>query len=291
MDSNINFNTIMHGSTFPAKNSSVLDKYLTLKNKEKHQKKDDLIFPNLPPGTLKLSRRRVHKQNIIKDNRIKKDGIKLNNQSTGLLFLNENNNDETKANVVDYDDNHDTNNAPVEMKYSWQDLANWIPPSEKKKINEGRQNFYINDKQKDIECKIKYSWQIVGLSSQTSNTFIAQNNLTDDSNNYNCCIKYSWQIIGTGTQASLHDINTKKLQDDYWNGKILMPNQCKYIPNIFNNNRKNVGNLGGYNKNKNCILYCEITQTTADKCFQTDLTDCRVKYSWQNLTKSYLHSS
>ncbi|KAK0092738.1 hypothetical protein PV326_000703 [Microctonus aethiopoides] len=267
----------MHGATFPATNSSVLDKYLTFKNKEKNQKKNDLIFPNLPPGTLKLSRRRVHKQNIIKDNRMKKNDIKLNNQSTGLLFLNKNNNDETKANVVDYNDNCDTNNAPVEMKYSWQDLAHWIPPSEKKKIDEGRQNFYINDKQKDIECKIKYSWQIVGLSSQTSNTFIAENNLTDDSNNYNCCIKYSWQIIGTGTQASLHDINTEKLQDDYWNGKILIPNQCKYIPNIFDNNRKNVGNLSGYNKNKNCILYCEITQTTADKCFQTELTDCRMQ--------------
>ena len=58
-------------------------------------------------------------------------------------------------------------------------------------------------------CRIKYSWQVIGIGSQTSktllNNLVEENNLHDGESVYNCSVKYSWQIIGIATQTSQKD--------------------------------------------------------------------------------------
>ncbi|XP_076478814.1 uncharacterized protein LOC117165091 [Bombus vancouverensis nearcticus] len=63
-------------------------------------------------------------------------------------------------------------------------------------------------------CKIKYSWQVIGTSSQTSQTLldnlVKESNLLDDESVYKCSVKYSWQIIGIATQTSQRDFTVSE---------------------------------------------------------------------------------
>lgn len=63
-------------------------------------------------------------------------------------------------------------------------------------------------------CRIKYSWQVIGTSSQTSqtllNNLVNENKYFDDDSDYNCSIKYSWQIIGIATQTSRKDFTASE---------------------------------------------------------------------------------
>ncbi|XP_076756838.1 uncharacterized protein LOC143426959 [Xylocopa sonorina] len=59
-------------------------------------------------------------------------------------------------------------------------------------------------------CGIKYSWQVIGTSSQTSRTLleslIKEKSIHDDESRFDCSVKYSWQIIGIATQTSRRDL-------------------------------------------------------------------------------------
>lgn len=63
-------------------------------------------------------------------------------------------------------------------------------------------------------CKIKYSWQVIGTSSQTSQTLldnlVKESNLLDDESVCKCSVKYSWQIIGIATQTSQRDFTVSE---------------------------------------------------------------------------------
>lgn len=63
-------------------------------------------------------------------------------------------------------------------------------------------------------CKIKYSWQVIGTGSQTSQTLldnlVKESNLLDDESVCKCSVKYSWQIIGIATQTSQRDFTVSE---------------------------------------------------------------------------------
>ncbi|XP_015184868.1 PREDICTED: uncharacterized protein LOC107070844 [Polistes dominula] len=144
----------------------------------------------------------------------------------------------------------------------------------------------------DYDCKIKYSWQIIGTSSQTSKVLldnILEENQRQFSNN-KCEVKYSWQIIGTGTQVALENNNDA----DYWNGVIFSPNIHRYENTVvIDENNKNTYNYNGLCEKQACrkkclILNNQYTQTLAEKNIQTDVIDSKAKYSWENLILQHL---
>lgn len=173
----------------------------------------------------------------------------------------------------------------VDKKYSWE-IDNWIPPSQRKKFNNTR-DIKIAERN---ACRIKYSWQVIGMGTQTSYTLLQDllNNMEDKSA-YKMCIKYSWQIIGISTQVSLHDYN----DSDYWSGILLTPSK-NYNEAKINNNATDHAKLHDYTKypkgklKKYLILNNQQTQTFAEKEIQADPCDCYAKYSWQDLIKQYL---
>lgn len=179
------------------------------------------------------------------------------------------------------------------MKYSWE-TDDWMPPSQRKE-HDNTYEIKVAERngKSPYDCKIKYSWQVIGTSTQTSYSLLQDllNNTSMEGNKSAlnmCSIKYSWQIIGISTQASLHDYN----DPDYWNGMLLTPNK--------NYNENEAGNETDHAKlqdharhpegrlKKYLILNNQQTQTFAEKEVQADATDCYAKYSWHNLIKQYL---
>ncbi|XP_014606220.1 PREDICTED: putative uncharacterized protein DDB_G0282499 [Polistes canadensis] len=147
----------------------------------------------------------------------------------------------------------------------------------------------------EYDCKIKYSWQIIGTSSQTSKVLLDnileenQSPFSNNNNNNKCEIKYSWQIIGTGTQVALENNNDA----DYWSGVIFSPNIHRYENTVIDENNKKTYNYNGLCEKQACrkkclILNNQYTQTLAEKKIQTDVLDCKAKYSWQNLVSQHL---
>lgn len=176
------------------------------------------------------------------------------------------------------------NHNECKTKYSWEDLENWIPPSQKKNLamNEKKSEISLElSEDRNLACRVKYSWQIIGTAVQTSED-LTKNLVTkenEDNENYPCAPKYSWQIIGTGTQVSFRESarDPSKYESDYWDGKIL-----KGRTESKNVNKK-------MRVSPKCkIFYNQQSQTTSDKVLQADTSDCEAKYSWQNLTKPYL---
>ncbi|XP_036150996.1 uncharacterized protein LOC105834845 [Monomorium pharaonis] len=180
-----------------------------------------------------------------------------------------------------------------DIKYSWE-MNNWMPLPQRKETNACEIKIAERNARGPYDCKIKYSWQVIGISTQTSHTLL-QNLLSsvsteDNKSAYKMCIKYSWQIIGISTQASLHDYNDL----DYWNGMLLTPSKnC-------NENEVEIGNAKTYVKPQDYAIYPEKrlkrylilnnqqTQTFAEKEVQADPNDFYAKYSWHNLIKQYL---
>lgn len=185
-----------------------------------------------------------------------------------------------------------------DIKYSWE-ADSWMPFSQRKKqYNNERKVRNIGwYGRKAYDCKIKYSWQVIGTSTQTSYSLL-QDLLDDIDTEGNksaykmCNIKYSWQIIGISTQASLHNYNDQ----DYWNGMLLTPNKNYKENNIrIDNEKANCTKLQDHSANysdkrlkRYLILNNQQTQTFAEKEVQADTSDYCAKYSWHNLIKQYL---
>ncbi|XP_047346510.1 uncharacterized protein LOC124947856 [Vespa velutina] len=191
------------------------------------------------------------------------------------------------------------NNQRYDIKCSFEDI-NCIGMPEKRswliKTSEAKENKRCMED--GCDCKIKYSWQIIGTSSQTSKVLL-HNDLeenqsqfsdhNDKSSTYKCEIKYSWQIVGTGTQVALQNIN----DTDYWTGVIFSPNIHRNRKSFIDGEKKKTCNdidwceLQGWKK-KCIILNNQCIQTLAEKKTQTDILDCNVKYSWQDLILRHL---
>lgn len=185
-----------------------------------------------------------------------------------------------------------------DIKYSWE-ADNWMLSSQRRKqYNNEReiQNIGWYDR-KPYDCKIKYSWQVIGTSTQTSHSLLQDllNDIDIENNKsaYKMCnIKYSWQIIGISTQASLHNYNDQ----DYWNGMLLTPNKNYNENNIRIDNKKTdctklqdyLVNYSDKRLKRYLILNNQQTQTFAEKEIQADTSDYYAKYSWHNLIKQYL---
>lgn len=199
-----------------------------------------------------------------------------------------------KQNVLE---SHQKSNAskPVRnTKYSWETLDGWTPSPRRREYDHLRGQRYLEMCHgKPYDCRIKYSWQVIGTGTQTSYSLLQDllNNTEDRESQYKLCsIKYSWQIIGTGTQASLHDCD----DPDYWRGILLTPNKnYKSGSQIADDERD--GQLRNRAKcperrMKRClILNNQQTQTFAERDVQADVNDYYyAKYSWHNLIKRCL---
>ncbi|KYN13070.1 Cytokine receptor-like factor 3 [Trachymyrmex cornetzi] len=79
------------------------------------------------------------------------------------------------------------------------------------KSNKGDEDKIISD--------IKYSWEMKDWMSPSQRK--KYDNAHNKSSYKRCSIKYSWQIIGISTQASLQDCN----DSDYWSGILLTPSK------------------------------------------------------------------
>ncbi|XP_017875415.1 uncharacterized protein LOC108622212 [Ceratina calcarata] len=79
------------------------------------------------------------------------------------------------------------------------------------KMNQSR---YQDSKTDYYPVRVKYSWQVLGTSAQTSRTLleslIKENEPLEDETVHNCSVKYSWQIIGIATQTSRRDLAASK---------------------------------------------------------------------------------
>lgn len=178
----------------------------------------------------------------------------------------------------------------VGEKYSWE-IDNWVSSSQRKKFYNARDiKIAERNGRSPYSCRIKYSWQVIGMGTQTSYTLLQDLlNNTEEKSAYKMCIKYSWQIIGISTQASLHDYN----DSDYWSGVLLTPNK-NYNEAEIGNNATDHAKLHDYMRypegklKKYLILNNQQTQTFAEKEIQADPCDCYAKYSWQDLIKQYL---
>ena len=182
---------------------------------------------------------------------------------------------ESNKTSIKFKDNK--NKLDCQIKYSWQDIKNWMSPQEKE---------IIKLENKHYDCKKTYSWQILGTSTQTSEQLLQNIDENYDNEKYQCKVKYSWQIVGKSTQASINDYeNYSNVNEDYWRGVILSPRKNHHKRNEIEA-PKEFSKPG----NKILILYCQGTQTLSDKKTQTDLTDCRVTYSWENLINQHLNT-
>lgn len=178
-----------------------------------------------------------------------------------------------------------------DIKYS-REVDNWMPSSsynQNKEYNNEREvkNMVCYGK-KSYDCKIKYSWQVIGTGTQTSCSLLQDlsNNHEDNKSAYKMCrVKYSWQIIGISTQASLDSYN----DEDYWSGVLLTPNKnYNNVPTMFDNDETKLQDYSGKRLKRYLILNNQQTQTFAEKEVQADADDCNAKYSWHNLLKQYL---
>lgn len=216
-------------------------------------------------------------------------------------------NSEYEINVLHYENDIpsdnlcNTNKSVPDFKYSWK-LDRWMSYSQKQKHDNicGIKDVELYKRKPYYDCKIKYSWQVIGTSAQTSHSLLQNLNLnlnTEDKAYKTCGIKYSWQIVGISTQASLHDHHK---DSDYWEGMVLTPNK-NYNKNKIaqnDNNGTDYNQVQSYVKypeeqlKKYLILNNQQTQTFTEKTIQTDINDindhCVIKYSWHNLIKQYL---
>lgn len=92
---------------------------------------------------------------------------------------------------------------------SWGQDDHSILPLLARKESQIGNDTELREDQDRRPCRIKYSWQVIGTSSQTSRTLleslVKENGYLDDESIYNCSVKYSWQIIGIATQTSIKD--------------------------------------------------------------------------------------
>ncbi|XP_050448748.1 uncharacterized protein LOC126850110 isoform X1 [Cataglyphis hispanica] len=127
------------------------------------------------------------------------------------------------------------------IKYSWK-TDNGMPPSQRKKYNNKHEikNMEWYDR-KPYNCKIKYSWQVIGTSTQTS-CGLLQDLLddTDTRDNMSAYKMYMEQILEELTKQSLSDKSEIEQVDnhdellDRYIIKPLIPNPSKNSV-IFNN--------------------------------------------------------
>lgn len=261
---------------------------IVTKSKSVIEKKKSVFFKNVTSESKlrdKKDKERIRKEKDKKDEeRGKKDKLKSEKEKK----------EKNKINYVDDIlniftplNNHNTsshssiseklslNKSKNKINYSWQDINSWLSPLQKEKIND----------KLAFDLKKTYSWEILGIGTQTSNY-----NLRDiDSHDYNtkheCTVKYSWQIIGKSTQVSMNDYeNNFILNKDYWQGSILSPRKN------YQTQKKNLETNYEKLPNKIRVLHCEKTQTSSDKKTETEFTECRIKYSWENLIKQHLKS-
>lgn len=176
-----------------------------------------------------------------------------------------------------------------DIKYSWE-IDDWMPSRQRTKCDNRIKDVKIYNK-KSHDCEMKYSWQVIGTSAQTSYTLLQNllNNINAKNNKFAykmCSIKYSWQIIGTGTQASLLDNYN---DPDYWSGILLTGNKnCNENSPEIDNNETDCTKLQDPEEGlkKYLMLNNQQTQTFADKEIQANSIDCCAKYSWHKLIKS-----
>ncbi|XP_043252522.1 uncharacterized protein LOC122397434 [Colletes gigas] len=125
----------------------------------------------------------------------------------------------------------------------------------------------------EYPCRIKYSWQVLGRSSQTSRTLLenlTKENGLDDESIHECCIKYSWQIIGSATQTSKTDFEASKCQLS-----LLSPKKNV----IRNDNRTNNASPITIHRNgkRFFVLNNQCTQTFSHKENQTNFIEIHAK--------------
>lgn len=205
--------------------------------------------------------------------------------------------EDVNDNMLENYQKRNTNKPIRDTKYSWKAFDGCMPSPRRSEHNNAQQSLEVYGG-KPYECRIKYSWQVIGTSTQTSYSLL-QDLLNDinteghESQYKMCSVKYSWQIIGTSTQASLHDCN----DSDYWSGVLLKPNKnCNKSGSQIGDNKRDAklsprkhakypeGRL------KRClILNNQQTQTFAEKDVQADVNDYYyAKYSWHDLIKRCL---
>lgn len=214
------------------------------------------------------------------------------NRSTQCIFNIKNNN--SYLHISQSKHNNLNNNRRYNVQCSFEDINCLSMPEENswsiKTCKEKENKRYM---EAEYDCKIKYSWQIIGTSSQTSKVLLDNvlednqsqfSNHNNESSTYKCEVKYSWQIVGTGTQVALQNSN----DTDYWTGVIFSPDIHQNRKAVIDKKKKNTYNdielceLQACRK-KRIILNNQSIQTLAEKKTQTDILDCKVKYFWQNL--------
>ncbi|XP_011140601.1 uncharacterized protein LOC105183880 [Harpegnathos saltator] len=181
-----------------------------------------------------------------------------------------------------------------DAKCSWEALDRWMPSPSWRRDNLRGLRYLDMYHGKPYDCCIKYSWQVIGTSTQTSYSLLQ--NLVSDSNAEDredspygmCSVKYSWQIIGTSTQATLHDCN----DPDYWKGMLLAPNKMYKSSSQVDKERddkpRDHARCPGRKLKRCLILNNQQTQTFAEKNIQADVNDYYyAKYSWHNLIKQF----
>ncbi|CAK9817687.1 hypothetical protein ANTQUA_LOCUS9526 [Anthophora quadrimaculata] len=147
-------------------------------------------------------------------------------------------------------------------------------------------------------CRIKYSWQVVGTSSQTSETLLAnlakekekekeEGGALDDDESMvrSCSVKYSWQIIGITTQTCAKDFTVEGCRSAVSFLSARTENRGGYGCN--NSNAKDTSSesaarVGTFWRNgkRFIVLNNQCTQTFAHKENQTVFTEL---YELQNV--------
>ncbi|XP_076182990.1 uncharacterized protein LOC143154853 [Ptiloglossa arizonensis] len=129
----------------------------------------------------------------------------------------------------------------------------------------------------EYPCRIKYSWQVVGVSSQTSRTLlenlIKENDL-DDELVHDCCIKYSWQIIGSTTQTSKTDFTVSECRSIL---SFISP-KPNAICNVVKGTIKPLPMTIRRNGKRFFVLNNQCTQTFAHKENQTNFADIYINH-------------
>nr|XP_033335768.1 uncharacterized protein LOC117225981 [Megalopta genalis] len=123
-------------------------------------------------------------------------------------------------------------------------------------------------------CKIKYSWQVIGKSTQTSRTLLeslVQETFADDTSAYTCSIKYSWQIIGIGTQTSKEDFETPEPR--FLVSRSSTGTGAKRIVDKASNKPLTTTEPPRRNSNKSFLSTTQGTQTCAHKEIQTNVIE------------------
>ncbi|XP_051156572.1 uncharacterized protein LOC127278765 [Leptopilina boulardi] len=258
----------------------------TTKSKSVIEEKKTVYFQNVnkTPSESKLRDKKSKKEinKIIlkseKDKKQKKEEDEKTNYNDKIVnIFTFSNNDSKTSCQSSSNEKLSINKSENKINYSWQDINSWLSPLQKKDINNNQKTFHL---------KKTYSWEIFGIETQTSNCTLSNIGTSYYTNNkHECTVKYSWEIIGKSTQVSINDYKNHFISnDDYWQGTILLPKK-NY------SSQKNINSKCQESSNKIRILYCERTQTSSDKETETEFTNCRIKYSWENLIQQYAKSS